>query len=203
MANEYVINKGINVISTLIRTYNLQNVRVPDARDQQYTTQIGVTQDETRPSKMANMGSVPVFVDLKLLGGNYIDNLTGKNVSFADITIDTVLITVQLSMNIIKTAIQGRDGTVKEYIGKDDAKVTIQGVICGANGVYPKEEVSALLQWINAPISKGVTCGYLQNLGIDNLVVEDATIPQIAGGYSYQTFTINCISDLPVELTIA
>ena len=203
MANEYVINKGINVISTLIRTYNLQNVRVPDARDQQYTTQIGVTQDETRPSKMANMGSVPVFVDLKLLGGNYIDNLTGKNVSFADITIDTVLITVQLSMNIIKTAIQGRDGTVKEYIGKDDAKVTIQGVICGANGVYPKEEVAALLQWINAPISKGVTCGYLQNLGIDNLVVEDATIPQIAGGYSYQTFTINCISDLPVELTIA
>jgi len=39
-------------------------------------------------------------------------------------------------------------------------------------------------------------------LNIDNIVVEDYSIPQVEGGYSYQMFTINAISDFPVELKI-
>lgn len=210
----YNINQGVNVVSTLVRAFNLTNVRVDDNRNNPYTTdkvQNGyVVPDEMRPAKMQGMGGIPVFVDITLAGptgsvdklDTYTDNITGKEIEIPIIRIDTILCTVDQPMNIIKTAIQGRNGTVKEYIGMDDAKITFSGVICGANGVYPKEDVHALFNWAQAPVSKAVICPFLQNLGITNIVVEDISIPQTVGGYSFQTFSITCMSDLPVELKI-
>lgn len=203
-----IISAGVGTISTLVKVYNLQNVKIPNAKQNQFeksVIQSGYTQlDKTRPSELnkSDYSGIPVFADIKLVGGTYTDNISGNLVSFPDIIIDAVLVTCDFTARIIKTEIQGRDGTVKEYIGEDDAVITIQGIITGKNGVYPKTEVNSLNQWRKAPISKKAICGYLQNLGIDNLVVENFTLPQIAGGYSYQTFTMNCISDKPVELII-
>lgn len=211
MADEIIIGRGLNALGILVRAYNLTNVRVPDARNSPYEAQevqMGYTQpDATRaaplyPDNKSGYLGVPVFTDLTLKGGFYTDNLTGQQVNFGDIRFDAVLCTVDFVSRIIKTEIQGRDGTVKEYIGEDDARITIQGVIPGTNGVYPQTEVSLLNQWRKAPISKGAVCGFLQMLGISNLVVESCNIPQIVGGYSYQTFSLNCISDNPVELVI-
>jgi hypothetical protein len=211
MANEIIIGQGVNVLGILVRAYNLSNVRVPDVRDNPYNAvdvQAGyVAPDATRSASLypENKGGylgVPVFTDLTLQGSFYTDNITGEQITFPDITFDAVLCTVDFVSRIVKTEIQGRDGTVKEYIGEDDARVTIQGVITGANGVYPQNEVNLLNQWRKAPISKGAVCGFLQNLGISNLVVESFNLPQILGGYSYQTFTMNCISDIPVELVL-
>jgi len=39
-------------------------------------------------------------------------------------------------------------------------------------------------------------------MGIDRLVVEGYSFPQSIGSYSYQAFELNCLSDLPVPLTI-
>jgi hypothetical protein len=144
----------------------------------------------------------PVFADLTLLGGKYTNNITGEVVTYPEIKLATVLLTVSFASRIVKTEIQGRDGTVKEYIGQDDAKVSVQGIITGWNGHYPAYEVNLLNEWRRAPVSKSVVSAYLQNLGINNLVVESFDLPQIAGGYSYQTFSIECISDAPVELKI-
>lgn len=201
-------------IVNLVRSFGLQNVKVPDARSNPYNdaSVMGayIPFDATRSAKMGGMGGIPVFVDLVLCGPSgdpnkrdtYRDNITNKIIGIPTIKFEAVLCTIDIVANIVKTQIQGRNGTVKEYIGMDDAKVIIQGVIAGTNGVYPQTEVSELYKWAIAPVSKGVVCPYLQNLGIDKLVVEDVNIPQIAGGYSYQTFTINCISDLPVELKL-
>lgn len=205
--DKYVINGiGLGSISKMIKAFNIQNLKHIQEQDNPYKTdtlQAGyATPDATRPSKLNPKNGVPVFVDITLHGGTYTDNITGKPVTFPDITIDAIICTVTKVKKIVKTEIQGRDGTVKEYIGADDSQVDFQGVICGANGVYPQSEVSALNRWIDAPVTKKVSSMYLQNLGINNIVVTNASIPQIAGGYSYQTFTINCISDLPVELII-
>lgn len=211
MANPIIIPASNRTLSTLVRIYNLQNIRVPDVRDNNYqagTVQSGYTQpDPTRASKLypQNKGGylgIPVFADVTLQGGFYTDEVTGNRVDYPEIRLECVLVTAAFTARIVKTEIQGRAGTVKEYIGEDDAKITIQGVITGPNGVYPQNEVNALNQWRRAPVTKGVVCGFLQNLGVSNLVVEDCTLPQIAGGYSYQTYIINCISDLPVELLI-
>lgn len=185
--------------------------RQPDSKRRQLPTdfpkspnpdyQLPVSQEPDTPIATSYLGT-PVFADLTLKGGQYVDNITGEQVTFEDIRFEAVLISVDFSARIVKTEIQGRNGTIKEYIGEDDAKVGIQGVICGWNGHYPALEVSKLNEWRKAPIAKAAVSSYLQNLGIQSLVVEDCSIPQIAGGYSYQTFSMNCISDIPVELKI-
>lgn len=211
MINPNDISKQVNTRSifsstaNIIRAFNLQHVKLPDSRNNSYTkeqVQSGyVTPDYTRDSR-SGFGKVPIFVDLILHGGYYVDNITQKEVTYPEIRFDTVLVSVDFAQRVVKTEIQGRDGTVKEYIGKDDATITIQGVITGSNGVYPQEDVNALIQWIYAPVTKSVECGFLQNMGINWIVVEGASIPQVAGGYSYQQFSINCVSDLPVEFLL-
>ena len=145
----------------------------------------------------------PIYTDLTLEYCKYTDNVTGQVVSIEDdIVLDTVLITVSQAIKIIKTEIQGRDGTVKEYIGKGDAEITVNGIITGKNGVYPRSQVNELKKWLDAPISKGVLSWWLQNLGINNMVVNSYSIPQVQGGYSYQMFSFSASSDAPVELRI-
>lgn len=189
-------------IGLLIREYNLQNIKVPDVRSNPYLNRgLEVAPDQDPTLYLSALGT-PVVADLTLKDGSYIDNITGKLVTFPELKFDAVIMTVDFAAKIVKTEIQGRNGTVKEYIGEDDAKITIQGIICGTNGHYPAFEVGQLNSWRKAPVAKTAVSAFLQNLGIDNIVVESCSLPQVAGGYSYQTFTIQCISDLPVELKI-
>jgi hypothetical protein len=118
-------------------------------------------------------------------------------------TFQAILISVSFPRVIIKTEIQGRNGTVKEYIGEGDAQIGFRGVICGANGQYPASEVVALLKIVQAPVEIPVICSYLHNLGIYTIVFEDRTFDQEEGGYSYQTFSFSAISDTPQELKIS
>jgi hypothetical protein len=191
-------------VSLLARTFNLSKLHVPDKRDNPYNvSQVQKGYQAPDESLRDSAIGTPVYADLTLWGGTYTDNITGQQVDFPAIQFDAVIITVDLAAKIIKTDIQGRDGTVKEYIGQDDARVSIQGIICGWNGHYPIDEVGKLNEWRKAPIAKLATSKFLQNLGISNLVVEECSIPQIAGGYSYQQFSMSCLSDLPVELRIS
>ena len=148
---------------------------------------LSYTKDE--PVGVSSLGT-PVYSDLTLLGVEYTDNLTGKTVTLENdryrsatnlpvagnnsgigtafyMNIETVLITVNRAARVIKTPIQGRDGTVKEYIGLDDANLTINGIITGRNGVYPFEEVARLRRWLEAPVSKGIVARWLGNLNIE------------------------------------
>lgn len=213
MSQDYNINNQYSIVATaaaLVRAFNLQNVRVPDARKNDFETS-KLTQGYQAPDAPLNTNAkdylgktlgTPVYADVTLMGGQYTDNITGTVITFPEIKLATVLLTVNFVSRIVKTEIQGRDGTVKEYIGQDDAKISIQGIVTGWNGHYPAFEVNLLNEWRRAPVSKSVVSAYLQNLGVNNLVVESFDLPQIAGGYSYQTFTMNCISDAPVELKI-
>lgn len=144
----------------------------------------------------------PVVADITFEGGSYTDNETGRLITFPTLTLQTVLITVSQPKRIIKTDIQGRNGTVKEYIGMDDFQITINGILTAGNGIFPVEDMSDLRDIFKAPVSIPVISRYLQLLEIFNIVVEEYTFDQEAGGYSKQNFTLNCVSDAPVELII-
>lgn len=144
----------------------------------------------------------PVYTNIEFLAGRYETNTTGVFKTFGPLKYEAVLITVSQAKKIIRTEIQGRNGTVKEYIGDDDYEVGINGIITGPNGHYPTDEVAELKAVLDAPIAIEVACTYLQNLGIHSLVVNGYQVDQKEGGYSYQTFSISCISDIPQELRL-
>jgi len=192
-----------------------------------YTGRQGLTPNYTKDQQLglSSLGT-PVYTDLTLLGCSYTDSITVKLVelkydlyfsgdrntsingndsgvgSTFYLALETVLITVNQSIRVVKTEIQGRNGTVKEYIGADDMKISINGIITGQNGVYPRDTVRKLKRWLDAPVAKKVVAWWLGNLGVDMIVVESYSFPQTQGGYSYQTFSISAVSDAPVELRI-
>jgi hypothetical protein len=146
----------------------------------------------------------PVVSNLSIKAGNYTD-IYGSVIYYPDVfannnnqnfDVDTVLFNINQSRNIIKTPIQGLDGTVKEYISDGDYIINIKGVIQGANGVYPTQDVENLISICQAKCALTIFSDYLQILGITNIVIENYSLPQEMGSQSQQVFELNCLSDV-------
>jgi hypothetical protein len=144
------------------------------------------------------------------LGTNILSdlNLKDKESDF-QIIVDTALFNVTQNKHIITTPIQGRDGTVKEYISLGDYKISIKGVLSGANGVYPKESktinnctVKDMLQMCVINKALRINSWYLTQFNIFDLVITDFTLGQTEGEYSVQYFEIQALSDTPFEINI-
>lgn len=190
----------VNIITGLVRQYNLSNVKVIVAKsDNPYSGKISQTSQADKELYKSSLGT-PVFTNLTFKAVTYTDLTTGLQIKTEDITLDTILITVSIPKIIVKTQIQGRNGSVKEYIGQDDYQVSINGIIVGSSGHYPAESVRLLKRMLDAPVAIPVVSDYLLNLDIHSLVVTDSAFNQEPGGYSKQNFTINCVSDTPIEL---
>jgi hypothetical protein len=188
----------IAVGSQLIRTYGLQNLKVLQAPKNDYQISQLTTQDVALyKSKLGT----PVMADLTFTGDSYTDE-NGVLKNFDTLVLVTVLITISQTKNIVKTSIQGRPGTIKEYNGLGDYVISINGVITGPNGHYPIDEVIALKNMLVANIPIKVTSWYLQLWDIDNIVIDDFNINPEEGGYSYQPFTIDASSDTDVMLRL-
>ena len=189
-------------IGTLRRVFVIPPaVRIINGQDNPYENAISNEVVRDKELYIGTLGN-PVYTNLEIQAGKYRDE-EGREVTFDSIRLDTVLLTISQSKNIITTQIQGRNGTVKEYIGMGDYNISIQGIITGTNGVYPIDAVSNLKKILVASVPLAVNSWYLQNLDIDSVVVNDFTLNQVAGGYSYQPFVITCLSDKPIELILA
>ncbi|HEV8505450.1 MAG TPA: DUF6046 domain-containing protein [Chitinophagaceae bacterium] len=161
-----------------------------------------ISQDVTRDRVLyqSPLGT-PVYTDLTFKGAN-IQDPNGKTFSFQDVKLATVLIAVTQTKVVERTRVQGRDGTVKEYFGMDDYQVQITGILTGKNGSYPYDLVKALKNVCDVPAPVEVVSDYLRQFGIFNLVIENSSFDQEPGGYSKQNFSLQCVSDMPVELEI-
>jgi hypothetical protein len=184
--------QALDMQKLLIRSVGRQNVKtivynIPEAPEKDkelYKSQIGTN----------------VFSNLEIKGQSYL--YKQETFSFEDIRVDTVLFRVDMQKNIIATPIQGRNGTVKQYISDKDYLVSISGIITGLNGIYPIDGVTNLLKILKAPIALQINSWYLQLFDIYNLVVDSYELNQEEGGQSYQIFRMNCVSDQPVEIKL-
>jgi hypothetical protein len=144
----------------------------------------------------------PVYSNLEIEGGSYTDD-NGNTIQYPSIRVDSALFIVSQSKNIVKTAVQGRNGTVKEFISDGDYQISISGSISGkGNNIYPKDDVAALDKILKAPVALAVTSWYLNQLGIHSIVVEYYSLPQQPGRNAQQDFQISAVSDTPVILQL-
>ena len=135
-----------------------------------------------------------------LLGHSVFTNIIFKHKN-KEIRIDTVLCDVVNSKHIIKTSIQNRPGTVKEYIAEGDYIVNMRGSIIDKNpSRFPIEDFKKLLDISKKGENIKVTSEYLQLFGIYEVVIEKIKFPQQKGFQNTQLFEITCLSDFPIEL---
>ena len=117
---------------------------------------------------------------------------------------DHWLATASRKKNINRTYIDGRDGSIKEYIGQDDWQITFTGTITGRNGQRPLNDILALRRILDIndifnPVA--VINSYVNDiLQVYSIIIESYTLPQEPGGWAYQSFIINALGDKPIEL---
>lgn len=168
-----------------------------------YKGRINITEKDQSPVLRKSKLGTAIFSDLALGDnqGNIYD--ASGNIVATNTPIDTALFSVNQTKNVVRTNINGRDGTIKEYIGLGDYVINIKGVICGANGVYPVDEVNSLTEFLRYDQSIPIKSKFLNEVfDIYEIVVLDYDVNQDEGGQSYQKFEINCVSEKPVEILI-
>ena len=151
----------------------------------------------------------PVFSNLDFIGGNY-KNLQGEEIQYGGgesgegLRIDTVLFDVAQAKNIVTTEIQGRNGTIKEYISDGDFAININGLIVHPDAnTYPETDVSTLMDILKAQTTIGIASRFLNDIfGINSVVVMSYSFPQPEGMQNTQPFQIRCLSNDPIELQI-
>ncbi len=116
--------------------------------------------------------------------------------------IDFVLMTVSMTKNIIKTSIQGMNGTVKEYISDGDYAINIKGAIINDknSNEYPEDDVLTLIEICKKQKNIRVVSKFLENFDITDIVIENYKLEAKEATNNIQFFDINAVSDTPQEL---
>ncbi|MGR3179410.1 MAG: DUF6046 domain-containing protein [Candidatus Anammoxibacter sp.] len=172
------------------------------------------------PDAISYLGT-PIFDQLTIKGGNFfeIDDINKENpIPYPDedgadgfgLVIPSVIIEVTQSKNIITTAIQGRNGTVKEFVSDGDFVITLTGLIIGRNengevkdigNVFPSDDIKKLITICKVPDVITLKSTFLNDLfGINEVVVTGYNIPQREASKDMQPFQISMLSDVPIDL---
>jgi len=179
--------------------YSITGAGISALKTKTFILPEGTTADT---SSATSYFGTPVFSNLKIKPFKY-NHHDGKQISINNgIQIDTDLISITHTKNIVTTPVQGRNGTEKEYISDGDFQVEIQGKIVSKTDNYPEQDVNELIEICKAPVpipSGSLISEYLNWFGIHTLVIESYSFPQSEGTRNEQEFSISAISDIPIE----
>ena len=225
--NKNILPLGIGV--RLLKTAAFSRVQHAQLLSEHFVGDLRELQEVNEDTPFSYLGT-PILDPFTFNGGSFkkrdeSGNITKQN--FPDdngplgvgLTIPTAIIEVNQVKNIIRTPIQGRDSTVKEYISKGDYMITVTGIINGQmdeqtgevrdiGNVYPTADVQKLITICEVPDSLEVTSDFLgmflkntkEGEGIPKVVITDYNIPQQIGVRNFQTFSIQMLSDIPISL---
>ncbi|MCX6232438.1 MAG: DUF6046 domain-containing protein [Bacteroidetes bacterium] len=113
------------------------------------------------------------------------------------------MISLTSSKQIVKTQMTGLKGSIKEEISTDDWSISIRGIIINnTDDNYPFADVAQLRQICETLGSYKVVNKLLAIFDIHEIVIDNYAFDGEEGAQSYQAYTINALSDRPVELIL-
>lgn len=193
--HRFILNAFKLGIMKPVFVYHENNLIVPEKKieniqDREYFTRINAGEKAA-----TSLLGTPVFAEVELK-----ENKAGG----LSVNLQWVIVTIDMQKNIVKTVIQGRNGSVKEYISDGDYNVLIQGGIFSENpSKFPVDETQVLLSLCKLPESLKFNSSYISMFDIDELVVESFNFRQESGFQNIHLFELRCISDDSIELRMA
>jgi hypothetical protein len=117
---------------------------------------------------------------------------------------NTPLIAVTGSKTIVKTAIDGNEGTFKELFALNDYQVSIKGIAVQMDGSdeFPQEQIRKIREIFEKRKSVEVVNELLALFNINLLSLEALSIPEVEGAQSWQPYEITCSSDKAFDLEL-
>ncbi|WP_308003034.1 DUF6046 domain-containing protein [uncultured Chryseobacterium sp.] len=153
------------------------------------------------------------------MGTPTLTNLVIKSSKASFEFVDCIM-TVNQEKNIITTALQGRDGTIKEYISKGDYNISIMlgivnyadiyvpNMITGlgteittASAEYPLEKIREFHEILASDETLTVASDFLSIFNIKSAVVKSYSLEQETFG-NRQSIKIEMLSDYPYEIKL-
>jgi hypothetical protein len=122
------------------------------------------------------------------------------------------VMTVNMEKQIIQTYLQGRSGSIKEYIADGDYSISVQAAIAGdyllstnqqyeSSDAYPIAEMKLFMGVLKAPEALEVSSDWLDLFGVKSIVIMGYSFEQQTHS-NRQTFTMQCLSDEPYEIKL-
>lgn len=113
------------------------------------------------------------------------------------------IITITQTKNIVTTPLQGRSGTIKEYISDGDYEISIEAGITNEEGdmEYPEDKITALHRILSLPIALPVYSDFFKIFGIESIVIKSYNLVQETHS-NRQSIQITAISDTPYEIML-
>ncbi len=118
------------------------------------------------------------------------------------------IITVNQEKNIVVTPLQGKDGTVKEYISDGDYQITIDAAVSSYDApgnedrtAYPMEQIRALVKMLKVKDGLELQSDFLTLFDITSAVVKSYGMVQETHS-NRQSFQLQLLSDTPFEIKI-
>lgn len=155
---------------------------------------------EFEPDNGKSYLGTPILSFIEFPEGSY-ETLNGEVINFDGIKINEVLLSLTQTKNIITTQIQGRNGTVKEYVSDGDFIISVTGMAVNQKNAFPEAAINALKEICKVPDTLVINCPFLQYFGITAGVITDYTFSEKQGSRNVIDFSISIISDTPPVAT--
>lgn len=202
----FVKGVGINVAKTLL-------FRPPRGITADNEREFDEVEFLDEQSEAISYLGTPVFDQIIIAEGQYFelaDTNKTNPIPYDTMILQTVLLEVVQTKNIVTTSLQGRNGTVKEFVSDGDFVITMTGVVTGEldtqgnlqniGNVYPEVDVKKLIEICKVPDALTVTSTFLQLFGINEVVITAYNINQLEASRDMQPFQVSMLSDVPIEL---
>jgi hypothetical protein len=224
MANEFIFPNAISekieraIKNTAIKLGKATVLSVRDELNTRSTDDIEF--DFSNPYYDGNVTRDPDRTGSFLAGTDRLVNVTfkatpfltqdGVNTTTPELSLEICTLGVATINRVVKTNIMNQRGSVKEIVGQNDYAITISGVLVGDFGIpttsdiqngKPIEQMRKLIEICDAKVAVEVASDYLNNFGVDRIVIERVSFPQSLDSTNTQQFSITCSSDDP-NLTI-
>jgi hypothetical protein len=158
---------------------------------------------EFEPDNGKSYLGTPVYSYIEFPEGSY-ETLIGERIDFDGVRVNEVLLEVSMAKNIITTAIQGRNGTIKEYVSDGDYNISVTGRLVNEKNAVPEIALNALKEICKVPDTLAVNCPFLQYFDITACVITDYSFTEIEGSRNQIDFSLSLLSDTPkliIDLT--
>ncbi len=163
--------------------------------------------DKVSPSGNPSLGSIKEY-----MGNNWLTSLGMRSVhSGIEIEFEECIISIHQPRNIVRTSLQGRDGTIKEYISDGDYEISIQAGISNYSNNeegdstgshdYPREGLEDLILLLKSKEALEVQSDFLDLFGVESAVVVSYHLRQETHS-NRQGIQIEMVSDTPYEIVL-
>ena len=118
-----------------------------------------------------------------------------------DLYLDSAILTLSRTKNIVKTIVQGRDTSVKEFINNGDWLIEVSGILCEKTWKYPINKTKEFNRWMEKNQALKVNHEILTELGIYQIVIDDYSLPKTPH-INCQPYRFTASSDTPLPLLV-